>query len=62
MCDWQFLFVFTLYSDDKVDVFKTSNGHASRSSCESKQLLALIVIELIVNDFPEPVGELVVRV
>ena len=62
MRNWKFVFVFTLYSNDKVDIFQSRDWNTCRPCGERQKLLALLVIELVINNLPEPMHEFVVWV
>ena len=61
MGHWQLFLVISLNAQNELDVFKACDGHPGGARGESQQLLSVLVIEVLVNYFPEPFHELVVR-
>ena len=56
------LFLVALDADDELDVFEAGDGRSVRASRECQELLALVIIEVIQDYFPEPLNELVLLV
>lgn len=60
MGDWQLFFVISFDAQNELNVFKACDRDPGGACGESQELFSVLVVEVLVNYFPEPFHELVV--